>query len=174
MASAMLPPPVTRSREETALPAPMASWDGADLRRRSSRWLVLPMLAVAFGAGALTALGPLKALAAVGAVLLMAGVWRWPALAAYLVIGLTPLTVGISRGAALPAVRPNEAIAFLVGATLAARGIVRIRTGQMPGLKLGRVELLLVIMAVSNSFIPLLWMAERRETITMDDLLYSL
>ena len=82
----------------------MASWDGANLHRRSSRWLVIPTLAVAFGAGALTALDPLKALVALVVLLLVACVWRWPALAAYLVIGLTPLTVGISRGAALPGI----------------------------------------------------------------------
>jgi hypothetical protein len=44
----------------------------------------------------------------------------------------------------------------------------------MPRLRLGRVELVLVIMAVSNSFIPLLWMAVRQEQITLDDLLYAL
>jgi hypothetical protein len=174
MASTMLPAAVTRARERTASPAPMTSWDGAGLHRWSSGWLIVPMLAMAFGAGALTAFGPLKALLALGLVFLMGCVWKWPALAGYLVIGLTPLTVGISRGAALPAMRPNEAIAFLGGITLAARGIVRIRTGRMPGLKLGRVELILVIMAVCNSFLLLLWMTVRREQITLDDILYAL
>jgi hypothetical protein len=174
MVSTMLPAAATRARERTASPAPMTTWDGAGLHRWSSGWLIVPMLAMAFGAGALTAFGPLKALLALGVVLLMACVWRWPALAAYLVIGLTPLTVGISRGAALPGIRPNEAVAFLVGTTLAARGIVRIRTGRMPGLKLDRVEWVLLIMAVCNSFLLLLWMAVRQEQITLDDILYAL
>jgi hypothetical protein len=174
MASTMLPAAATRAPERTESPAPMTSWDGAGLHRWSSGWLIVPMLAMAFGAGALTAFGPLKALLALGVVFLMACVWKWPALAGYLVIGLTPLTVGISRGAALPALRPNEAIAFLVGITLAARGIVRIRTGRMPALKLSRVELILVIMAVCNSFMLLLWMTVRREQITLDDILYAL
>jgi hypothetical protein len=151
----------------------MTSWDGAHLRRLSGRWLAPPVLVVAIGAGALTALGPLKALAGLGALLLAGCVWRWPALAAYLMIVLTPLTVGISRGASLP-VRPNEVIAFLLGGTLAVRGIVGIRTGRMPGLRLGRVELVLLVMAVSNSLLLLLWMTVRREPIIKDDVLYAL
>ena len=70
------------------------------------------------------------------AVTLMACVWRWPVLAAYLAIGLTPLTVNLNLGGALPLIRPNEAIDLLVGATLAARGLVMARTGQLPRIRL--------------------------------------
>src|SRR6266700_3475464 len=175
MASTAAPRRVMASpRERTASPAPARCWDGAHLHRRSSNWLAVPMLAVAVGAGALTALGPLKALVGLLVLLLAACVWRWPAVAAYCVIGLTPLTVGISRGSALPVVRPNEAIAILVGGTLAVRGVVRIRTGQLPKLRLDRVELVMVLMAVTNSLVPLLWMTVRQEAITHDDLLYAL
>jgi hypothetical protein len=175
MVSAALPAgSLSSPRVDAGSPAPMSSWDGAHLHRRSSRWLVVPVLAAAAGAGALTTLGPLKALVGVVILLLAACVWRWPALAAYLVIGLTPLTVGISRGSAIPLVRLNEAIAILVGGTLAARGIVRIRTGHLPKLRLDRVELAMVLMAVANSLVPLLWMTVRQEAITQDDLLYAL
>ena len=44
----------------------------------------------------------------------------------------------------------------------------------MPGLRLSRVELAIVLMAVCNSVIPLLWMAVRREPIILDDILYAL
>jgi len=175
MASTVLPRRVMAShRERTASPAPARCWDGAHLHRRSSNWLAVPMLAVAVGAGALTALGPLKALVGLLVLLLAACVWRWPAVAAYCVIALTPLTVGISRGSALPVVRPNEAIAILVGGTLAVRGVVRISTGRLPKLRVDRVELVMVLMAVTNSLVPLLWMTVRQEAISHDDLLYAL
>ena len=87
--------------------------------------------------------------------------WARPAVAAYLMITLTPLTVGISRGSALPLIRPNEAIALLVGATLALRGLVRLRTGWQTRFRVDRVEVAMLLMAVTNSVIPLLWMMVR-------------
>ena len=103
-------------------------------------------------------------------------VWARPPLAAYLIITLTPLTVGISRGSALPLVRPNEAIALLAGASLAARGLVRLRAGRLHLVKLriDRVELAILFMAIANSVVPLLWMTVRSRPISKDDLLYAL
>jgi len=144
------------------------------LRRSQDRWLIGSAFLAAAGAGALAMIGPLKALAAVLAVTVIACVWWRPVLAAYLVIGLTPLTVNVNVGHALPLVRPNEAIDLLVGAALAARGLVMARTGQLPRIRLDRVELAMVLMAVSNSIVPLLWMTVRQEAISQDDLLYSL
>ena len=143
-------------------------------RRPPGRWLIGPSLLGAAVAGAVTAVGPLKALAALLVLTLMACVWRWPQLAAYLAIGLTPLTVNLNLGHALPLIRPNEAIDLLMGATLALRGLVRARTGQLPGIRLNRIELAVILMAVSNSVIPLLWMAVRQQPITEQDLLYAL
>jgi hypothetical protein len=144
------------------------------LRRPTTHWLIGSVLLAAAGAGALTSLGPLKAVGALLVVTLLACVWRWPVLAAYLIVGLTPLTVSLDLGHALPLIRPNEAIDLLMGATLAARGIVTARTGLLPRIRLDRVELAMVLMAVSNSVIPLLWMSVRQEAITQDDLLYAL
>src|SRR2546425_2395275 len=109
-----------------ALPSrfPDAYADRGHLGRPSKHWLLLPALLVATAVGAGSALGPVKALLALPLVAIVACVWRWPALAAYLIIGLTPLTVGISRGGALPLVRPNEALSLLVGVALVTRGIV--------------------------------------------------
>jgi peptidoglycan biosynthesis protein MviN/MurJ (putative lipid II flippase) len=152
------------------------TWDHGDRwlpRRPLGRCLIGSALLLAAAiAGAMTALGPRKALVALLVATVMACVWRWPALAAYLAIGLTPLTVGLDRG--IPLIRPNEAIDLLVGATLAARGIIMARTGQLPRIRLNRVELAMILMAVSNSVVPLLWMAVQREAITEDDLLYAL
>jgi putative peptidoglycan lipid II flippase len=150
------------------------SWTGRGLRIHSSRWVAGPTLIVALAAGGSCALRPVLTLAVLLVAILVACVWKWPAVAAYLVVLITPLTVGISRGAAIPLLRPNEALAFLVGGTLAARALVKLRTGQLPHLRLGRVEVAMVLMAVTNSFVPLLWMKVRQEPITQDDLLYAL
>ena len=149
-------------------------WNGRLPRRRPGRWVIGPALLGAAGIGALTTFGPLKAVVALLVVAVLACVWKWPPLAAYLAIGLTPLTVGLSLGSALPLVRPNEAIDLLVGGTLAARGLVMARTGQLPRFRLNRIELAMILMAVCNSVVPLLWMTFRREAISQDDLLYSL
>ncbi len=147
---------------------------GGRFRRPSSLWLIVPILLLAAVVGAVIDLYSVEVLAALAAFILGACVWRRPALAAYLVIGLTPLTVGINRGSALPLLRPNEALALFVGGTLAARGLVRMRTGHLPRVHLDRVEVSLVLLAVCSSVVPLLWMLIRQEQISKDDLLYSL
>ena len=153
---------------------PRLQWDDQLPWRLPGRWLIGPVLFGAVVAGALTTFGPLKALGALAVLAVIGCVWRWPALAAYLAVGLTPLTVSLSLGHALSIIRPNEAIDVLVGAALAMRGIVMARTGQLPRIRLDKVELAMVLMAVSNSVVPLLWMMVRREPITQDDLLYAL
>jgi murein biosynthesis integral membrane protein MurJ len=149
-------------------------WDGRRLSRPSSRWLLFPAIVVAAGAGAAVTLGPLKAMASLLILLLLAAVCRWPPLAAHLVVVVTPLTVGISRGSVLPLIRPNEAVDLVVAAGLAARGIARLRTGRIPRLRLDGVERAIVLMAVFNSVLPLLWMRFRQQPVTQDDLLYAL
>jgi hypothetical protein len=108
------------------------------------------------------------------ALAVMACVWRWPQLAAYLAIGLTPLTVSLNLGHALPLVRPNEAIDLLLGAALATRGLAMMRSGELPHIRLTRVEWAILLMAVANSVVILLWMVVRHQPITKDDLLYAL
>jgi len=165
------------------LPVAAPPWPGCLPERRPDertpprppgRWLIGPSLLGAAMVGAITAFGPLKALAALLALTLMACVWRWPQLAAYLAIGLTPLTVSLNLGHALPLIRPNEAIDLLVGGTLALRGLARARAGQLPRIRLDRIEVAMILMAVSNSVIPLLWMTVRQQAITQEDLLYAL
>ena len=143
--------------------------------RLSGGWIRWLVLVTAVGAGALiAALGPRKALAGLLVILLVAAVYRWPVLAAYLVIGVTPLTVGLSSGLGLPLIRPNEAVDLLVGGALALRGIVRLRTGELPRLRLTGIEWSMLLMAVCNSIVPLTWEMVRHVHITQDDLLYAL
>jgi len=144
------------------------------LRFPSSRWLIWATLAGAAGLGVVTARFPVQALFGLLALALGACVWKWPVLAAYLAIGLTPLTVGLSIGSVLPLVRPNEAIDLFAGATLGVRYLTGLRTGQLPRFRLNQVEAAMVAMAVANSVVPLLWMSVRQQAITANDLLYAL
>jgi murein biosynthesis integral membrane protein MurJ len=172
----ILPPmTVVRSGRERGASRAMLSLDGTRLGRPSSWWLAAPSLAIALGIGAVTALYPPQVLIAVVVLAVATCVWARPPLAAYLVITLTPLTVGISRGSALPLIRPNEAIALLAGAALAARSLVRLRAGRLHLVKrIDRVELAILLMAITNSVVPLLWMTVRSQPISKDDLLYAL
>lgn len=154
--------------------APASRWEQRLLRSVSSRWLIAPTLLAALALAAMSVLKPLSVVGALLVLALMACVWRWPPLAAYLAIGLTPLTVSLNLGHALPLIRPNEAIDLLLGAALVTRGLAVVRSGKLPRLRLTRVEAAMVAMAVTNSVVPLLWMAARKEAITQDDLLYAL
>lgn len=145
-------------------------WSGA----ASRLWLVGLAIIVGIGAGAASVLGPVEALLAIAVLGVVACIWRWPQLGAYLIIGLTPLTAGINRGSALPLVRPNEALALLVAFALVTRYIGRLRTGELPRPRIDRVELSIVSLAVFSSLVPLWWLTVRRSPITSDDLLYSL
>jgi hypothetical protein len=156
-------------------PASAPQWEAGRLTGRSGRWLVGAVLLLgSFVVGGLSAVNLRMDVAACAAVAIVALVWARPALAAYLVITVTPLTAGIDRGLAIPFVRPSEALALLVGAALAMRGFVRLRTGTFPALRLDRVEVSMILLAVTSSVVPLLWMLVRQREINHDDLLYAL
>ena len=97
-----------------------------------------------------------------------------PSVAAYALTAMTPLTAGIDRGAAIPLLRPNEALAAVVGAALIGRGLLLAREGVRPHLRLSEIEWALLAMAVASSVIPLLWMSLRHQEISRDDQLYAL
>ena len=144
--------------------------------RRAGRHPRLFLAACLVGAAAIggaCTLRPLLALMACAVLALIACVWRWPALAAYLLIAITPLTAGVERGV-IPVLRPNEALAFLLALALASRALVRWRTGQLPRIRLNRIELGIVLMAVTNSIVPLLWLRVRGKEIAGDDLQYAI
>jgi murein biosynthesis integral membrane protein MurJ len=163
-----------QSRPGSAARIPVGRWDQRLLCPVSGRWLIGPTVVMVAVVAAVSVLKPADAVAALLALALMGCVWRWPPLAAYLAIGLTPLTVSLNLGHALPLIRPNEAIDLLLGAALAARGLTLVRSGELPHIRPTRVELAMVLMAVSNSIIPLLWNTLRQQPISQDDLLYAL
>jgi murein biosynthesis integral membrane protein MurJ len=160
--------------DQAIAPSPALPWRGRGLWFPGSRWVFGPALAGAVTLGAMCAIRPKLTLVVVLGLVLVVCVWARPALAAYLIIFLDPLAAGINRGSAVPILRPNEAIALLMGLTLAARGLVRLRTGGLPKLRLDRLEWALMLMAVTSSFVPLLWMAVRQQPISKDDIEYAL
>jgi hypothetical protein len=138
------------------------------------RAVVFGGLVVAVGGGWLAGESPRIALGGTAVLLLAACVWARPEIAGYLVVGVTPLVAGIDRGTAIPALRPNEALYFVLAATLVTRAIVLMRTGQWRRVRLTAVEWSLLLMAVANSVVPLLWMLLWHRTPSQDDYLYAL
>jgi hypothetical protein len=131
----------------------------------------LPLAGVAVAVGAAVALTPGGAIAACVVVALAAVVWVRPATAAYLVMGVTPLVVGIERGVALPVLRPNEALELFLGAVLVFRGLCGIRSGGIRIPHPSRVEWSLLMLLVTTSVFPLATMGLRGREITADDVL---
>src|SRR6476469_1370107 len=146
----------------------------APWRAAGSGAILTVLLAASLAVGALGALRP--ALTLTLCLAFAAGVWVAirPALGGYLVIAITPLLVGINRGSALPLLRPSEALALAIGIALAARAILSWRAGELSLPRLGRVEAALVLMAVSNSVVPTVWLLARGQAVTTDDVLYAL
>jgi hypothetical protein len=150
-------------------------WQAGPAAGRSGRWLLATLLLLgSFAVGGLSAVSLRMDVVACVGLAIMAAVWVRPALAAYLVIAVTPLTAGIDRGLVVPFFRPSEALALLLGLALAARGVVRLRSGAFPRLRLDRVEQSMILLAVTSSVVPLTWMLVRQREITHDDLLYAL
>ncbi len=122
--------------------------------------------------GALAGAAPLLAAGLLGALGIAAWVYARPAVAAYLIIFFTPLTAGIDRGTLLPVLRPNEALAMLVGGALAVRWLATARTGRLRWPHLGRTDVALLALGVTSSVVPLLMMVMRERAISGDDLQY--
>jgi hypothetical protein len=136
--------------------------------------LELAVLVAAFAAGFAAAYRPLWVLAACLLAGLVALVWVRPATAAYLLLGVTPLVAGIDRGVVVPLFRPNEPLLLVLGATLAARWLFHLRSGQVRLMRPDAIDLAVLLLAVTSSITPLMAMAVRGRMVSTDDLLYSL
>jgi hypothetical protein len=177
---------------QAALRAPETAWVaesiGAKLGRRAPRRRRRPrparrgaglagdlgLLAVAGLLGGLAGRDPRLALLAAAVLGVGAWVYLRPAVAAYLLVFLTPLTAGIDRGTLLPLLRPNEALAVLVGLALAVRGLTGLRTGEVRLPRLTAIDWSLIGLAVFSSVVPLTMMAVRGREIIADDLQYAI
>lgn len=129
---------------------------------------------VAVMTGALVAVSPVAALGIAVVAGLVIVVWRWPATAAYLLIGLTPTLAGIDRGRLIPALRPNEGLAVFVAGILIVRFLFRYRPGTPLKIRLNPIEISLIAIALTSSIIPLSWMFLRGRDISADDISYAL
>lgn len=141
-------------------------------RRRLSLDLVL--LTGCAAMGGLAAYRAKYALAVLVLIAIFALITARPACAAYLLIFLTPLIVGINAGSLIPLVRPNEALIAVFALVIAVRWLVRARTGDRTWPTIGRLEASMIALAVTSSILPLMMMVARQRAITLDDLLYSI
>lgn len=118
--------------------------------------------------------GPLLTLLFMLMLTLLGTIMLRPAVAGYLLIGVTPLVVGIDRGTLLPAVRPNEALMVLAVVALWGRAILRLNVSSRPTFRFERLDVAILALAVTSSFVPLAWLGLRGEAFQSDDILYSL
>jgi murein biosynthesis integral membrane protein MurJ len=146
-------------------------WFGEIGRRRA---LDLGLLLVPFMVGVLAAVKLKYGLLAVVALVIIGVVVVRPVLAAYGLIFLTPLIVGINAGAIVPALRPNEALIVLFGLAIAVRWLAGLRSGEFRLPKFDRVDVSLIALGITSSVLPLLMMLVRQRAITSDDLLYCI
>lgn len=124
--------------------------------------------------GGIVALAPKIAIVLVVLGAVTALVWRYPAVAAYVTLAITPLVAGLDRGRVIPVLRPNEALVALFSGILIARALLTAPPGWRPRLRLNRVEIALVAMALANSVVILVVMVLRGQQIQGDDLSYAL
>jgi murein biosynthesis integral membrane protein MurJ len=113
------------------------------------------------------------AVTAVIAVGVIGWVMARPAVAAYLLIFLTPLVVGLNDAVVVHALRPNETLMVLLGVAIGLRWLTRVRSGAVKWPRLDGIDASLIALAVTSSVLPLVMMAVRQRAIVTDDLLYS-
>ncbi len=141
------------------------------LRRRQLDAVLLIGIAAVV---ALTGTKVKYALLAVVATWLIGLVMARPAIAAYLLIFLTPLIVGINARALVPTLRLNEALMVVCGAAIGLRWLAGARTGEIRWPRIDRVDVSLIALGITSSILPLMMMVVRQRAIGSDDLLYCI
>jgi hypothetical protein len=125
-------------------------------------------------AAAIALAGPKFAVLLIFVVSLLTLMALRPAVNAYLLIAITPLVAGIDRGTLLPLMRPNEALMALAVVALCGRAVLRLDVQAPPRIRVQRLDVAILLLAVTSSFIPLAWLAIRGLQLEADDILYSL
>ncbi|HEX4177203.1 MAG TPA: lipid II flippase MurJ [Rhizomicrobium sp.] len=151
-----------------ARPGAMAQMRPIIRRRLLDAALLLGPVAV----GTLAGLKLKYAAFAVIALILIGWVMARPALAAYLLIFLTPLVAGIDPGEITPVVRPNEALIVLLSVAIGLRWLVRVRSGDIHWPRMDGISISIVALGLTSSVLPLITMTVRQRPIGSDDILY--
>ena len=141
------------------------------LRRRL---LDVSLLLAPLAVGALAAIKVKYGVLAVIVIGIIAWVMVRPIIAAYALILLTPLIVGVNAGAVIPVLRPNEALIALFGAAIGLRWLMGVRTGGVRWPRITGVEAALIALGITSSALPLVMMVVRQRPITSDDILYCI
>ena len=139
-------------------------------RRRLDAALLLGPLAV----GALAGIKIKYGVLAVVAIGIIGWVMARPAVAAYLLIFLTPLIVGLNAAVVIHSLRPNETLMLVLGIAVALRWLTQVRSGEIKWPRIDGIDASLIALGVTSSVMPLAMMVYRQRAITSDDLLYSI
>jgi hypothetical protein len=131
-----------------------------------------PIGIVALATGLVLVTGSL-AIGAVAAIAVMVVVAMRPSVGAYIYLGATPLVAGISRDLFLPVLRPHEALLALIVGGLLLRGVARMLAGHRYAPVLSRVDIAVVVLALTGSLLSLIWRFSQGGDITADDILYA-
>jgi len=132
------------------------------------------LLLAPVGIGVLLNVKVKYALLAVAVLAVIGLVIARPVIAAYSLVLLTPLVVGINAGAVVPVVRPNEALMLLFALAIGLRWLAGLRTGGLRWPAIDRVDATIVALGITSSVLPLAMMVVRQRAITSDDLQYCL
>ena len=139
-------------------------------RRQLDAVLLLVIAAI----GALAGIKLKYALGAALVIIIVGWAMARPAVAAYLLIFLTPLVVGVNAGSVVPLLRPNEALMVLLGVGIGLRWLAGLRSGETRLPRMDRVDVTLIALAVTSSVLPLAMMIVRQRPIGSEDLLYCI
>jgi hypothetical protein len=138
-----------------------------------------PLLAAALAGAVITApllaiLTPIAFLVGVSAVALFVAVFIHPPIAAYVLLAVTPFIVGFGRGEVIPVLRPHEAVWLLLGGAVLLRSMPRLLFQKQIRINVSMVDASILLLAITGSLVPLLWMMARGQGISQGDLLYAL
>jgi hypothetical protein len=138
------------------------------------RLLDAALLLAPIGVGALLTFKVKYALLAVAVLATIGLTMARPVIAAYALVLLTPLIVGINAGAVVPVLRPNEALIVLFGLAIGLRWLWGLRSGGLRRPAIDRVDATIIALGITSSVLPLGMMVVRQRAITEDDLLYCI
>jgi hypothetical protein len=168
--SALAPVAPRPSNLDTTFDLPAAR---RSVRRRPGVVLAVTVVAALLLAPAMAAGPPQLVVGGAVAALLVTVAFVHPPAAAYLLLGATPLLAGFARDSVIPVLRLHEALGVLLGIGLCLRAGLQLVTRRALPIRWTPVDTALLLMAVTSSVLPLLWMAGRGAPPSQDDVLYA-